>query len=760
MSLQKIRKKIMVNGIVQGVGFRPFVYKLAQQYLLTGSVANTSRGVEIEVEGPESTLDSFLNDLQTRTPPLAVLEKAEISALTPQGDQAFVILSSSSPGRVATQIAPDVAVCGECLTELFTADDRRYLYPFINCTNCGPRYTIIENIPYDRPSTSMRDFTMCSDCLAEYHDPTSRRFHAQPNCCPVCGPRAALHTPDRQCVAMAEKAVTSARNLLMQGHILAVKGLGGFHLAVDATNEAAVAELRRRKGREEKPLAVMVATRRKAMEVCLLNDEEITILTSPASPIVLARKKRRPGLADGIAPGTELFGIMLPYTPLHHLLMNEGPEALVMTSGNISDEPICIGQDEAFTRLASIADFFLIHNRGIYLRNDDSVVINLAGKTRPIRRSRGYVPKALPVKSSGPPILALGGELKNSVCLLQNDQAVLSQHQGDLINLEAYAAFQKTIDHLLLIFEAQPALIVHDLHPQYLSSRWAAEQQKAPVLAVQHHHAHLAACLAENDAEEPAIGIIMDGTGYGTDATIWGGEVLIGDSSGFRRFACFEPLPLPGGEAAIREPWRLAVSWLYLTYGRRLPDLPFLARHQAQPIIEITEKSINSPLTSSCGRIFDAVAAMSGGRTTIRYEAQAAIEFMQAAGGQLNTPYAYDIVKVDDAWQIATRSLLQSVVHGLLAGESLTTVSRRFHRTLIDIFTDIAVRAGRDTGIKTIALSGGVFQNQLLFVNLIDILEKAGFIVLSHSLVPTNDGGLSLGQAMIGRNYLKQQQTL
>ena len=755
MPASNARKRILINGIVQGVGFRPFVYKLAHRHRLTGFVANTTNGVVLEVEGPEKILALFLQDLKKQAPPLAIIDIITVQSVIPVADQTFVIDSSDADGHMATQIAPDAAVCQDCLAELFEPADRRYFYPFTNCTNCGPRYTIIENIPYDRPSTSMRHFTMCADCLTEYNDPSSRRFHAQPNCCPACGPLVTLHTPDQETIAEAEEALTATKNLLQRGSILAIKGLGGFHLAAHAANDEAVRRLRLCKGREEKPLAIMVKDIGIAQKICTLQEEDLHILNSPQCPIVLVPKNDTRGISPDVAPDSDLFGIMLPYTPLHHLLFHDGPDILVMTSANVSEEPICTDNQDAFLRLEGIADFFLLHNRPIYLRNDDSIVINLGRKTRQIRRSRGYVPRALPVKSTGPTILGVGAELKNTICLLQDNQAVLSQHIGDLKNLEAYEAFQQAIEHLLLLFEARPELIVHDLHPQYLSSRWAVEQKKIPFLAVQHHHAHLAACLAENRETGPAIGLIMDGTGYGNDSTIWGGEVLIGDAQNFSRYAHFEPLPLPGGEAAVREPWRIAASWLYLTYGRPIPDLPFLADLETETVIEITDKRINSPLTSSCGRVFDAVAAMSGGRARISYEAQAAIEFMQAAHGKLNRPYAYDILTSGNTIQISTRSLLKSIVSDLLTGESMTTVSQRFHHTLVEMFTRLAVQASKETGIKIVALSGGVFQNQLLFRSLVAALEKTALKVVSHALIPTNDGCISLGQAMIGRHYMQ-----
>jgi hydrogenase maturation protein HypF len=749
------RWRIAINGIVQGVGFRPFVYRLAHRYHLTGLVTNTTTGVVLEVEGGELFLALFLQDLKKQAPPLAVIDSIAAQSILPVADRTFAIESSEADGRMATQIAPDAAVCQDCLAELFDPADRRYLYPFINCTNCGPRYTIVENIPYDRPSTSMRHFTMCADCLIEYNDPLSRRFHAQPNCCPACGPQVSLHTPAQEIIAQAAEAVRQSRDLLQRGFILAIKGLGGFHLAVHAANDEAVQRLRRRKGREEKPLAIMVKDEGSAGRIGTLHDRDLYVLNSPQCPIVLVPKNDTRGISSHVAPDSDRFGIMLPYTPLHHLLLHNGLDILVMTSANVSEEPICTDNREAFLRLAGMADFFLLHDRPIYLRNDDSIVINLGGKTRQIRRSRGYAPRSLPVNSTGPAILGVGAELKNTICLLQDNQAVLSQHLGDLKNLEAYEAFQQAIGHLLLLFEARPELVVHDMHPQYLSSRWAIEQQRMPSLAVQHHHAHLAACLAENKETGPAIGLIMDGTGYGNDSTIWGGEVLIGDARNFSRYAHFEALPLPGGEVAVREPWRIAAAWLYLTFGRPMPDLPFLADCDTEPVIEITDKKIYSPLTSSCGRVFDAVAAMSGGRTHISYEAQAAIDFMQAAHGRLNRPYAYDILSSGGSIQISTRSLLKAIVGDLCIGESLTTVSQRFHATLVEMFTRLAVQAGKETGIRTVALGGGVFQNQLLFCSLLAALAKTGLRVISQALMPTNDGCISLGQAMIGRQHLQ-----
>jgi len=600
----------------------------------------------------------------------------------------------------------------------------------------------------------MRHFAMCGDCNAEYHDPADRRFHAQPNACPVCGPQVTLFDAGQTVLAEKGEAIARTIGLLRQGRIVAIKGLGGFHLAVDAANPEAVKRLRERKGREEKPFAVMVRDKEAAQRYCEFDAASLTVLASPQSPIVLAPKKYPHPLADEIAPGADRFGIMLPYTPLHHLLFDSDLEPLVMTSGNYSEEPICIDNEEAFSRLEKIADYFLLHNRDIYLRSDDSVIWNMAGAMRTIRRSRGYVPRPIALAAEGPPVLGVGAELKNTICLLKGRQALVSQHVGDLKNLEAYEFFKKTITHLARIFEVEPELVARDLHPAYLSTGWAAEQNKLPVLAVQHHHAHLAACLAENGAVGPAIGLILDGTGYGSDGTIWGGEVLIGDLLRFERYGHFEPMPLPGGDAAVEAPWRTAVAYLHEAYDGELPDLPFLAKHDIGPIVEMAAKRFNSPLTSSCGRLFDAVAALSGGRQTIRYEAQAAIEFMQACQDLGNKPFPFEIENGKNGLILSVRAIIRAVAESVRKGESFATISARFHRTLIDLFLNVMLRVSKETGIKTVALSGGVFQNRLLFEGLLPVLKENGMEVLTHAELPTNDGCMSFGQAVIGRQHL------
>ncbi len=751
------RWKISVSGIVQGVGFRPFVYRLALARGLTGFVANTPEGVAIEVQGQLAQLQDFLVVLREEAPPLAQVGEIVFALIPLNHAGEFVLHHSTVSGPVSTLISPDVAVCEDCLAEFFLLTDRRFRYPFVNCTNCGPRYTIIECIPYDRPHTTMRGFIMCATCQREYDDPANRRFHAQPNCCPDCGPQLSLVLADGQQVAERDGALSEAVRRLAAGEIVAVKGIGGFHLAVDAANSLAVQRLRQRKGREAKPLAVMVPDLATARRMCRLEAKEEQALASQERPIVLAAKKEGHGLAEEVAPGYDQFGLMLPYAPLHYLLLEGVVRALVMTSGNRSEEPICIENDEAVQRLGGIADCFLLHDRGIHLPCDDSVVALQAGMIRQIRRSRGFAPKPIALADAGGMVLGVGAELKNTVCLLKEKQAFCSQHIGDLKNLEAYRVFQQSLGQLAALFEISPTLIVHDLHPQYLSSRWAKEQEVV-TLGVQHHHAHLAACLAENRHEGPAIGIIFDGTGYGVDQTIWGGEVLLGDARGYQRFAALEALPLPGGDAAVQAPWRTALSYLHAAYGDNLPDLPFMAPHEYGPILTMVDKGVNSPLTSSCGRLFDAVAAMSGGRQTIQYEAQAAIELMQTAGGRLGEEgFPCEVYEENDMLKISVRSLIRAVANAVQAGMTQGEISRRFHAGLVAVFTRVAEEARSRESIKTVVLSGGVFQNRLLLEGMITSLVRAGFQVLAHKGLPCNDACISLGQAVIGREALKKR---
>ncbi|MBU4034249.1 MAG: carbamoyltransferase HypF [Proteobacteria bacterium] len=755
--MQTERWKISVGGIVQGVGFRPFVYRLAGDRALTGFVTNTPDGVVIEAEGQPAQLRNFLDALRKEAPPLSQVGEIVVVSIPLLHDNNFVLGHSTVSGPVSTLISPDVAVCQDCLSEFFSPNDRRFRYPFINCTNCGPRYTIIQRIPYDRPHTTMRDFVMCPACQREYDDPSNRRFHAQPNCCPDCGPQLGLVAANGQRLAEREEALSEAILRLAAGDIVAIKGIGGFHLAVDAANGQAVSRLRQRKNREAKPLAVMVADLAAARKLCRLETMEEQALESQERPIVLAAQKEGHGLAEEVAPGYDQFGLMLPYAPLHYLLFQGPVRALVMTSGNRSEEPICIENREAEQRLAEIADCFLVHDRGIHLPCDDSVVALQGGMIRQVRRSRGFAPKPLELGETGDMVLGVGAELKNTVCLLKENQAFLSQHIGDLKNLEAYRVFQKSIDQLASLFEISPSLIVHDLHPQYLSSRWAKEQKIVPTLGVQHHHAHLAACLAENHHEGSAIGIILDGTGYGPDQTIWGGEVLLGDSSGYRRFGGLESLPLPGGDAAVQAPWRTAVSYLFAAYGENTPELPFMAPHECGMILTMVQKRVSSPMTSSCGRLFDAVAAMGGGRQVIQYEAQAAIELMQAAGRLGEEVFPCEVYEENAMLKISVRSLVREVAQAVQAGMVYSEISRRFHAGLVAVFTSVVKEARLREKINTVVLSGGVFQNRLLLEGLTVSLDRVGFEVLLHKELPCNDGCISLGQAVIGRQALKKR---
>jgi len=755
LSIQgETRRRLLVNGIVQGVGFRPFVYRLAVGQGLKGFIRNTASGVAIEVQGKTVLLDSFCGALQSELPPLARIETIEERVIDCIAEESFVIGDSTAGAEVETLIPPDIALCDDCRRELLDPANRRYRYPFINCTNCGPRYTIVGRLPYDRPSTSMHSFTMCPECEREYHNPLDRRFHAQPNACAVCGPSLLLL--DSAGKPLAGDAVAEAVALLEKGMIVALKGLGGFHLAVDARNEAAVQRLRERKGREAKPFAVMMRDLSVVKRFCEVSDDERDALISPEAPIVLLNKRKSDALAPSVAPDNNRLGVMLPYTPLHMLLFDDGLDVLVMTSANFSEEPIVNENDEALSRLTGIADAFLLHNRPIYLKCDDSVTIHLAGKLRQIRRSRGYVPAPISLRKAGAVVLGTGGELKNTVTLLKGTHALMSQHIGDMKNFEAYRHFEQVVAHLQHLFQATPELIVHDLHPMYMTTQWA-ERQQIPTLGVQHHHAHLVACLAENRVDEPAIGLILDGTGYGTDGTIWGGEVLIGDAAGVERFASLESMPLPGGDAAVMQPWRLALGYLHRSCANLpdLPDLPFMQGRNIEQVLELLDKRINIVETSSCGRLFDAVAALCNLRGEITYEGEAAIALMHAAGGIVgDKAFRYELREENGRWMMCFSPMIQEIVVVLQHGISTAEISQRFHRTLIACFRDIIEKASKATGLSTVALSGGVFQNELLFITLLHELQQAGYRVLTHAHVPSNDGGLSLGQAVIGRHVL------
>ncbi len=766
------RRHLHITGVVQGVGFRPFVYTLAKRLALTGWVLNNSQGVDIEIEGPPADLDRFQVALQHESPPLARIESVAVTSAVPQGNPDFTIRESQSlPG--ATLVSPDVRVCDDCLRELFDPNDRRYLYPFINCTNCGPRFTIIQDVPYDRPMTTMRVFPMCPDCQCEYTDPTNRRFHAQPNACWTCGPNIKFQIsnfkePDSP---VGLEALTKAREWLADGKIVAVKGIGGFHLACDATNDDAVAELRQRKGRVGKPFALMMPNVKTVEQFCVLNEHERALLTSRQRPIVLLQARPGNPISSLVAPGQNTLGVMLPYSPLHYLLLTadrgpqhpipnaQHPPALVMTSGNYSEEPIATRNDEALERLASLADAFLLHSRDIHARCDDSVTRVFAGAELPLRRSRGYAPYPVKLAIELRPTLACGGELKNTFCLANGRYAFLSPHIGDLENYETLASYEAMIDSLKHLFRVEPEIIAYDLHPDYLSTQYAVRMGKAApatcdLRPVQHHHAHIAACMAENGISGPVIGVALDGTGYGADGRIWGGEFLVADFADFTRAMHLEYLPLPGGEAAIRNPWRIAVGYAE-ALGLDIERLPFLQNVTAKELRVCRQqvtRGLNAPVTSSMGRLFDCIAALANVRTEVTYEGQAAMELEQISNikYQISNINSY-LFGLDDE-NIRVKSLLAEVIEDVRRGAHAGEIGAKFHCTIAEMILAVCERIRNETGLHEVALSGGVFQNVTLLGLAVPILRDAGFTVYTHSLVPPNDGGIALGQAVIA-NY-------
>jgi hydrogenase maturation protein HypF len=755
-----VAKRLKVNGIVQGVGFRPFVFQLADQYDLKGEVANTSSGVCIHIEGPPEHIASFEKDLSEKSPPLACIVEISSQRSAVKNHAEFSIVKSKGQSEMSTLISPDVSVCDDCLSEMLDPDDRRFRYPFINCTNCGPRYTIIDDIPYDRPKTSMRHFKMCLRCQTEYDDPTNRRFHAQPNACADCGPHVGLYDNRKNEIIQHQDAVDKAAELLQKGYVLAIKGLGGFHLAADAANTDAVRRLRNRKLRQEKPFAIMSYDLEAIRRYARLGPEEEKLLTAIQRPIVLLRKKNPNTISEEVAPRNNYFGVMLPYTPLHYLLLQHGFDALVMTSGNLSEEPIAIDNDDAFNRLAEIADYFLIHNREIYLRSDDSIVRQVAGARRFLRRSRGFVPIPIFLRNKVPPVLACGAELKNTICVTKKDQAFISQHIGDLENLPTYEFLKLTIAHLKRILDINPEIIAHDLHPDYLSTRYAMDLPADHKIQVQHHHAHIVSCMAEHKLEGTVLGLSFDGTGYGTDGTVWGGEILIVREHDFERAGHLAYVPMPGSAAAIKEPWRMAVSYLQGAYGNdfrnlNLPAMAAIENEKLTIISEMISKGINAPLTSSLGRLFDGVAAICGIHQWVNFEGQAAMALEMAASGDSDSVYEYEW-DADGAYRILTEPIIRGVVDDVACGIPVGEISSRFHRTLICLFTDLCVLIGKKRELDRVVLSGGVFQNSILLTGLTRALEERNFQVFSHQQVPTNDGGIALGQAVVAAAMIKR----
>jgi len=751
--------RVAVRGVVQGVGFRPFVHRLAHLHNLKGWVRNTSGSVEIEVEGDEESLDNFLIDLKAKAPPMARIESVEAAFYPPNGYAEFQILKSLSQEGKRQLVSPDIATCEDCKQEIFCPTDRRFHYPFTNCTNCGPRFTIIEDIPYDRPKTTMRQFKMCPECQREYDDPLDRRFHTQPNACPQCGPSLELVNSSGNPVE-GDDVIKAAGKLLKAGKILALKGLGGFQLACDATDEEAVNLLRSRKRRPSKPLAVMVATLAEAEKHCLVSPEERRLLQSPECPIVLLRWKHTlSNISPAVAPGLKYLGLMLPYTPLHHLLLREVGLPLVMTSGNLSEEPIAKDNDEALVRLKGIADYFLWHNRGISSRYDDSVYM-VEGESQVLRRARGYAPYPIFLPFSSKQVLACGAELKNTFCLTKDEHAFLSQHIGDMENEETLEHFENTIGLYKNLFRLEPEIIAHDMHPEYLSTKYALQtgaELGLSLVPVQHHHAHIVSCLVDNKVEGPVIGVAFDGTGYGADGTIWGGEFLVADWRSYQRAGHLEYVPLPGGEVAIKKPYRMALSYLYTLLGEdfTLEGLPFskLKPNGLDIIKQQLKRGINCPLTSSAGRLFDAVSALVGVREEIDYDAQAAIELEMIAPDEVKKLkpdcYSFSVVEHQGSRVVKLGELFSAVVQDVKDKVPAPIISLRFHNTAAQIVIEMCSMIARENGITQVALSGGVFQNRLLLSLTTAALQRENFSVLTHHLVPCNDGGVALGQAVI-----------
>lgn len=745
---------IKISGIVQGVGFRPHVYRLATANNLTGWVLNSSTGVFMEVEGEEETLQEFARRLVEDAPPLAVIRNWSIEEIKPQGFKSFTIRESESRGNREVMISPDIAICEDCKREVRDPGDRRYTYPFINCTNCGPRFTIIKDIPYDRAKTTMASFPMCPECRQEYENPLHRRFHAQPNACPVCGPHTTL--VDENGVQVDIPVV----DLLKDGKIVAVKGLGGFHLAADATNIKAVKALRERKRRDAKPFAVMARDLEVARRYARINSLEEKWLNSPQAPIVILESCFNPALdADIIHPGLKTLGVMLPYTPIHFLLFDNELDLLIMTSANISDEPLIIDNDVAFNKLNGIADYFLMHNREIYNPCDDSVMMVTKIKTpHYFRRARGFVPLGIQLPASVEPILAVGGEMKNTFCIIRGGEAFLSQHWGDLNHYLNYRNFLNGIERFENMLSVKPEVIVHDLHPNYQTTRWARQQENVKIIAVQHHFAHMAAVMAENHLQGETLGLICDGTGWGTDGAIWGCEILESDYRKFERRGHLRYLPLPGGDLTAQRPYRMALVYLLAALGenkalqaarKHLPDLA-----DAERDLMLTRIAGGKEiLTSSCGRLFDAVGALLGICPINHYEGQAAIE-LEAYATQKAGKYSYNIDYEEDMWIMNSLpmwpELLTDIEKDLPVGE----IAYKFHLTMVQMFTDILQKVREESGLNRVVLSGGVFHNQIILVELLHSLQAAGFTAYHHQQLPPGDGGLSLGQAIIASEVI------
>ncbi|MHB8597712.1 MAG: carbamoyltransferase HypF [Ktedonobacteraceae bacterium] len=773
------RQRILIQGIVQGVGFRPFVYGQALNLGLVGFVCNDSQGVTIEVEGSSEALDDFQQALHTNLPPLARIDTLVTEPLLPLHEANFVIAHSSTGSERHALISPDVATCDDCLYELLDPANRRYHYPFINCTNCGPRFTIVQDVPYDRSKTTMQVFPLCPACLQEYDDPLNRRFHAQPNACPVCGPQVQFFfwVDDKNSLLEKSNSLSDAAQHLASGAILAIKGLGGYHLACDALNGDVVQRLRQRKHRDAKPFALMAPDIETVRQLCTVSVAEAVLLQSRRRPIVLLKQLKDNligTMAPAVAPAYDTLGIMLPYTPLHTLLLQafaeacetERPAVLVMTSGNLSDEPIAYRDDDAQQRLSSIADGMLSHNREIHMRCDDSVMRIVANGEQFLRRSRGYAPEPIPLAFDFPvPLLACGGHLKNTFCLGKGRHAFVSHHIGDLENLETLTSFREGIEHFERLFDIYPEAVVYDLHPEYLATKYALDTDIPRKIGVQHHHAHIASVMAEHGLTEPVIGVAADGTGYGTDGAVWGCEIMAADLDGFERLAHLRYIPLPGGEQAVRQPWRMAATYLSQAFGEAFLDIdiPFvrqLDRSKWHMLSQMMAHGVNSPLTSSLGRLFDAVAALLGlpsGSATQLYEGQAAIELeIRAALYPQSESYSFSIEIEEDQTPalLDVTPMLRAIVDDIQQGVPVAIIANRFHRTIAGLLANVCDEIRKQTGLNIVALSGGVFQNRLLLEQLLALLEDRNFQVYINRRVPPNDGGLCLGQIAIAAAQL------
>lgn len=737
-----------MTGVVQGVGFRPFVHNLAVRVGLSGHVHNDGQGVIIEVEGDRPALDAFEQSIEREAPPLALVQSVSSTGQTPVGSTGFRIAPSDAAVTGRTLVSPDLRACDDCTREMQDPKDRRFGYPFINCTNCGPRFTIIRAFPYDRPLTTMAAFAMCERCQAEYEEVTDRRFHAQPIACPECGPRVWL---ERRLATEHENAIGLARSMVLGGEIVAIKGLGGFHLACDATSDLALAELRKRKGRVEKPFAVMVADLASARAIAIIDESEARLITSRQRPIVLVKAAADATLSALVAPGNGYVGVMLPYTPLHQLLIHPS-ETWVMTSGNRSQEPIVTDNAEARTRLADLADAFLMHDRDIEIPVDDSVVRVLDGQELPIRRSRGYAPFPISLPLALKPTLAVGAELKATFCLADGTSAFMSQHLGDMENLETMAAFERSLLHMQRLFDIEPEVLVTDLHPRYLSSRWAERHARGrPVLRVQHHHAHLASLLAEHGEMGKIIGFSFDGTGYGLDGTAWGGEVMLADLAGFERVGHLAPVRLPGGDATVERPYRMALAHLFaagIAWDEDLPPVLACPPAERSVLAHQLETGLNSVPTTSAGRLFDAVSSLAGVRHVISYEGQAAIELEALMDDSTLGEYRFEL-SAEPLLTINVAPALSDLIGDIRGGATPGMVSARFHRGLVTAMLAVAIRMRERSGTNTVGCSGGVFQNATLTSEVRKRMHAEGFHALMHRLVPPNDGGIALGQAVV-----------